>query len=57
MLLLSLWVQALNNRLGVDTIILINQAVSVTLQDAWLSGFTDAEGCFNVSITSNARYT
>lgn len=57
MLLLSLWVQALNNRLGVDTIILINQAVSVTLQDAWLSGFTNAEGCFNVSITSNARYT
>uniref|UniRef100_UPI001FA8170F hypothetical protein n=1 Tax=Ciborinia camelliae TaxID=647257 RepID=UPI001FA8170F len=54
---LSLWVQALNNRLGADTIILINQAVSVTLQDAWLSGFTDAEGCFNVSITSNARYT
>jgi hypothetical protein len=36
---------------------LINKAVSVTLQDAWLSGFTDAEGCFNVSITSNARYT
>lgn len=36
---------------------MINQAVSVTLQDAWLSGFTDAEGCFNVSIASNARYT
>ena len=35
---------------------MINTAVSVTLQDAWLSGFTDAEGCFNVSITSNARY-
>jgi hypothetical protein len=35
---------------------LINTSVSVTLQDAWLSGFTDAEGCFNVSITSNARY-
>ena len=23
----------------------------------WLSGFTDAEGCFNVSITANSRYT
>jgi len=54
---LSLWVQALNNRFGANTILLINTAVTVTLQDAWLSGFTDAEGCFNVSITSNARYT
>lgn len=53
---LSLWVQALNNRFGVNTILFINIAVSVTLQDAWLSGFTDAEGCFNVSITTNARY-
>ena len=53
---LSLWVQALNNRFGANTILLINTAVSVTLKDAWLSGFTDAEGCFNVSITYNARY-
>jgi len=51
-----LWVQALNNRFGADTILLINTPTQVTLQDAWLSGFTDAEGCFNVSITSNARY-
>ena len=53
---MSLWVQALNNRFGANTIIFINTPVSVTLQDSWLSGFTDAEGCFNVSITSNARY-
>lgn len=53
---LTLWVQALNNRFGFDTIKLNSTAVSVTLQDAWLSGFTDAEGCFNVSITANARY-
>lgn len=53
---LSLWVQALNHRFGSNTILLIKSPVSVTLQDAWLSGFTDAEGCFNVSITSNARY-
>lgn len=26
-----------------------------TLQDAWLSGFTDAEGCFSVSIYSNSQ--
>lgn len=53
---LSLWAQALNNRFGANTILFIDTPVSVTLQDAWLSGFTDAEGCFNVSITSNARY-
>ena len=54
---LSLWVQALNNRFGINTILFNDIAVSVTLQDAWLSGFTDAEGCFNISITSNVRYT
>lgn len=54
---LSLWVQPLNNRFGANTILLISTPVTVTLQDAWLSGFTDAEGCFNVSITSNPRYT
>ena len=53
---LALWVQCLNHRFGTNTIEFINTAVSVTLQDGWLSGFTDAEGCFNVSITSNARY-
>jgi len=31
---LALWVQALNNRLGANTVILINTAVSVTLQNA-----------------------
>lgn len=53
---LSLWTKVLNKKFGENTIILIEKAVSLTLQDAWLSGFTDAEGCFNVSITSNARY-
>jgi hypothetical protein len=51
-----LWVQALNHRFGANTIQVIITAVTVTLQDAWLSGFTDAEGCFNVSVTRNARY-
>jgi len=54
---LALWVNALNNRFGSETIKLNNTPVSITLQDAWLSGFTDAEGCFNVSITANSRYT
>ena len=53
---LSLWIQSLNRRFGANTIILIDTPVSVTLLDSWLSGFTDAEGCFNVSITYNPRY-
>jgi len=53
---LSLWINVWNKKFGENTIIFIEKAVSITLQDAWLSGFTDAEGCFNVSITSNARY-
>nr|YP_010722991.1 homing endonuclease [Leptographium procerum]WDW20996.1 homing endonuclease [Leptographium procerum] len=54
---LAKWVNALNNRFGNETIKLNNAPAMVTLQDAWLSGFTDAEGCFNVSITANSRYT
>ena len=54
---LALWINALNNRFGSDTIKLKNAPVLITLQDAWLSGFTDAEGCFNISITANSRYT
>ena len=54
---LALWINALNNRFGSDTIKLNNTPVSITLHDAWLSGFTDAEGCFNVSVTANTRYT
>lgn len=54
---LSLWVNALNNRYGHQTIQLNDTPVSITLQDGWLSGFTYAEGCFNVSITKNFIYT
>lgn len=54
---LTKWVNALNNRFGNETIKLDNTPVTITLQNAWLSGFTDAEGCFNVSITANSRYT
>ena len=53
---LVLWINVLNNRFGPETIKLNSTPVSITLLDAWLSGFTDAEGCFNVSITTNTRY-
>lgn len=39
-----------------NSIILIKKLVKVSLQDAWLSGFSDAEGCFNVTVTTNKRY-
>ena len=54
---LAFWVNALNNRFGSETIKLNNIPVSFNLKDSWLSGFTDAEGCFNISITANSRYT
>ncbi|RYE15460.1 MAG: hypothetical protein EOP34_03140 [Rickettsiales bacterium] len=31
--------------------------VKIGLDDAWLSGFTDAEGCFAVKCTANSRYS
>ena len=30
---------------------IISTPIKPTLQDSWISGFTDAEGCFNVNIT------
>ncbi|KAM7182534.1 Homing endonuclease [Rhypophila sp. PSN 637] len=44
---LALWVNYLNNRFGHGTIKLNDTPCSITLQD----------GCFNVSITKNSRYT
>lgn len=54
---LAKWVNSINNRFGSEIIKLNSTPAIITLQDAWLSGFTDAEGCFNVSITANSRYT
>jgi hypothetical protein len=45
---LSLWLTILT-QLNYN-IIFNNEPVYPTLNDAWLSGFTDAEGCFNVTI-------
>jgi len=36
-------------------IILIDKLIKPTLNDAWLSGFTDAEGCFNVKIEKRSN--
>lgn len=53
---LSLWINVLNKYFDLNPILLINKPVLITLEDSWLSGFTDAEGCFNVSILKNNRY-
>lgn len=56
---LGSWITLLNKsaKLALAVpITLITQSVTFTLGDAWLSGFTDAEGCFNVSVTANSRY-
>lgn len=57
---LSKWIDCLNGKLAnskstifnlVSTITLITSVFLPTLTDAWLSGFTDAEGTFNINIT------
>ena len=64
---LHLWITAINTKLNTssskiygvyDLIIVTTIPVIPTLKDAWLSGFTDAEGCFNINITQrNKTYT
>jgi hypothetical protein len=44
------FVAAFNAKYGEDIAVLPTVS-SATLADAWLSGFTDAEGCFTVSVT------
>lgn len=53
------WINILNIRYKFTNhnIELINQPQIITLHDAWISGFTDAEGCFNVSVLKNDRYS
>ena len=36
---------------NLTSIVLISTRVEPSLNSSWLSGFTDAEGCFNVNIT------
>ena len=46
---LSQWQEVLNKEFNLK-LELINRLLLPSLSDAWLSGFTDAEGCFNVNI-------
>jgi len=48
----------LSRHFGLMTpIVLIDALFLPGLHDAWLSGFTDAEGCFNISIRKDSRYS
>ena len=46
---LAIWIQLLKLK-NYNVPDLIKNPKNLTLNNAWLSGFTDAEGCFNVSI-------
>jgi len=61
---LSRWITDINVKLSSPTskiynlcplLILIEIPIFPTLSDAWLSGFTDAEGCFNVTLTARSN--
>lgn len=51
---LSQWQAVLNKELNFK-LELINRLLLPSLSDAWLSGFTDAEGCFNVNIEKRSN--
>ena len=48
--LLCLWATGKRWTVDLSEINLIDKLIKPTLKDAWLSGFTDAEGCFKVKI-------
>lgn len=53
---LKYWIDIFNNNYNFPNLIFINKLQIISLNDPWISGFTDAEGCFNVSVTANNRY-
>lgn len=53
----KLWLQAFN-KIYNEKIEFIPKNLNISLTDAWLSGFTDAEGCFTVSaVIRTEKYT
>ena len=51
-----LWLNAFNFKYK-ENVLCLNNEFKPGLNDAWLSGFTDAEGCFTCSITDNKSKT
>lgn len=51
------FVNAYNNCYNSKVVVILELA-SISLNNAWLSGFTDAEGCFNISLVKRSdKYT
>lgn len=50
----KLWLEAFNKAYNMD-IKLIQNSNSPTLDNAWLSGFSDSEGCFTVSVVKRSE--
>ena len=48
----KLWLEAFNLKYK-ENVYCLNNDFKPSLEDAWLSGFTDAEGCFTCSIYDN----
>jgi hypothetical protein len=48
---LKVWLAVYNSKKGNIPFISSQNAVKLSLNSAWLAGFTDAEGCFNIHIT------
>lgn len=51
---LKLWQKAFNKKQKQEIIFRLNNKIP-SLNDAWLSGFTDAEGCFTVSVIKRSE--
>ena len=51
---LNQWQKVLNKEFNLK-LELIHRSLLPSLSDAWLSGFTDAEGCFNVNIEKRSN--
>jgi hypothetical protein len=50
----ALYLEAFNKRSQAQVVEFISPLVKPTFNDSWLSGFTDAEGCFNCSLLGNS---